>query len=311
VTESTIVLGAMNFGTAQDDTTAFRLLDRFVDQGGRWIDTADCYAFWADGGVGGESEQLLGRWLAARPGMRHRVRISTKVGQQPTVAGRWPESAEGLSAAAIRAAIDLSRTRMGIDRIDMYWAHAEDRSVPLAETVGVFGELALAGVVGRLGASNHRTWRVERARNLAAQLGVPGFSALQLRHTYLQPRPAVPMPYNGHQLATEDSLDYAAADSALALWVYSPLLAGAYVRPERLEERYLHVGNERRLTALDVVAADLGVTQNQVVLAWLVGGDPEIWPIVGVSTEDQLEEALAGVRLELSAEHRAVLTDAA
>jgi aryl-alcohol dehydrogenase-like predicted oxidoreductase len=216
-----------------------------------------------------------------------------------------------LSSAAIRAAIDLSRTRMGIEHIDMYWAHAEDRSVPLAETVAVFGELAAGGVVGRLGASNHRTWRVERARNLAAQLGVPGFSALQLRHTYLQPRPAVPVAYNGHQLATEDSLDYVSANSELALWVYSPLLTGAYVRSERLEERYLHVGNQRRLAALDIVAADLGVTRNQVVLAWLVGGDPQAWPIVGVSTEDQLDEALAGVRLELSAEHRAVLTNAA
>ena len=93
MTTSRLVLGAMMFGTTIDETTSFALLDRFVDAGGEWIDTADCYSFWAsDSGYGGDSEELLGRWLAARPGARERVKIATKFGAEPRVAGDWPRT---------------------------------------------------------------------------------------------------------------------------------------------------------------------------------------------------------------------------
>src|SRR3990170_4944834 len=101
MTTTPLVLGAMKFGTTVDEATSFALLDRFVERGGEWIDTADCYAFWAsDSGYGGDSERLLGRWLAARPGIRDRVKISTKLGAEPKVAGDWPASRTGLSPAA-------------------------------------------------------------------------------------------------------------------------------------------------------------------------------------------------------------------
>src|SRR5256885_9053588 len=98
-TQSPLVLGAMMFGTRIDERTSFALLDRFVERGGGWIDTADCYAFWAsDTGLGGDSERVLGRWLAARPGVRERVRIATKLGAEPVGPGSWPERRGGLSA---------------------------------------------------------------------------------------------------------------------------------------------------------------------------------------------------------------------
>jgi aryl-alcohol dehydrogenase-like predicted oxidoreductase len=135
MTTSRLVLGAMMFGTTIDETTSFALLDRFVEAGGEWIDTADCYAFWAsDSGFGGDSEELLGRWLAARPGVRDRVKIATKFGAEPRVAGDWPASRTGLGRTAIRSQFEGSLRRLGTDYIDLAWAHMEDRSVPIEET---------------------------------------------------------------------------------------------------------------------------------------------------------------------------------
>ena len=114
---SPLVLGAMMFGTRIDDDTSFALLDRFVEAGGEWIDTADCYAFWAsDTGFGGDSERLLGRWFAARPGVRERVKLATKLGAEPTVKDGWPAHREGLSATAVRDAFAGSLDRLGLDR---------------------------------------------------------------------------------------------------------------------------------------------------------------------------------------------------
>lgn len=301
-----MVLGAMNFGTRVDEATSMALLDRFVDQGGTWIDTANCYAFWADpSGVGGQSETVIGRWLARRPGVRDRVLISTKVRQQPTVPGRWPESAEGLSAPVIHDAVRQSLKRLGTDRIDLYWAHAEDRTVPLEETVAAFGELAGSGLIRRLGASNHAAWRVEQARQLARGLGVAGYTAVQLRWSYVQPRPGTKLPDAGHQLASEEALDYVRFEPDLELWGYTPLLTGGYTRADRpLPEIYDHPGTARRLACLARVAEQLGVTRNQVVLAWMAGGEPPATPIVGVSTPEQLDEALGADGVVLTDELR-------
>ena len=300
-----LVLGVMYFGTRQDERTSFELLDRFVDGGGTVIDTANAYSFWTDpSGLGGQSEALLGRWFAARPGMRDRVVLSSKVGAAPRVPGGYPDNVEGLSAAAIKAAVHGSLERLGTDRIDLYWAHIDDRSVPIEETVQAFGSLVSSGVVRRLGASNHATWRVERARQVARTCGAAAYSALQLRHTYLQPRPGVPVHDHPHGSVTAETLDYARAEQ-LDIWAYTPLLSGSYVRPDRpLPEAYDHPGTTRRLAVLDDVAAELGATRNQVVLAWLSGGFPAITPIVGVSTVPQLDDALGAARRMLSDDQR-------
>lgn len=309
----TTVLGAMFFGTRTDEATSMRLLDRFVERGGGWIDTANCYAFWSDpSGVGGQSERVIGRWLASRPGARDRVRIATKVRHQPTIPHRWPESAEGLSAPVIRDAVRRSLDRLGTDRIDLYWAHADDREVPQEETVAAFAELVDAGLVDRLGAANYAIWRFDRARSLARTLGVPGYSALQLRWSYLRPRPGAKLPDDGHLYAGEEALDYVAADPALAMWGYTPLINGGYVRADKpLPEAYDHPGTTRRLAALDAVVGQTGATRNQVVLAWLRGGTPAVAPIVGASTVEQLDEALDAEALTLSSRQRELLDAAA
>ncbi|GAA3397228.1 aldo/keto reductase [Cryptosporangium minutisporangium] len=297
-----LVLGAMNFGTKQDEATSFDLLDRFVDAGGEWIDTANCYAFWLDPSqVGGQSEELLGRWFARRPGVRDRIKLSTKMRQQPTVPGRWPESAEGLSAPAIRSAIEHSLRRLRTDRVDLYWAHADDRTVPQEESVEAFGELVKNGLVARLGASNHAAWRVERARQIAANRGLAGYTALQLRYTYLQARPNAVVPDAGHQLANDGDLDYVRTDPELTLWAYTSQLSGAYARNDRpVPEIYRHPGTDRRLAALAEAAAETGATPNQLVLAWLLAGG--VSPIIGVSTPAQLDEAMGARSVGLTSE---------
>jgi aryl-alcohol dehydrogenase-like predicted oxidoreductase len=308
-----LALGAMLFGTVQDERRSFELLDRFVDAGGVWIDTANCYAFWEDPtGFGGQSEALLGRWMASRPGVRDRVKISTKVGCEPTVAGRFPETAEGLSAEVIKDGIEGSLRRLGTDHVELYWAHKPDPATPLEETVAAFDELVSAGSVGRLGCSNYPVWQVERARQIARAHGSAGFTAVQQHHTYLQPRPGTrPTVVHRFGAVTDEVLHYLEHQPDMALWAYTPLLSGRYTRADKpLPAEYDHPGTARRLAVLDEVAAETGTNGNQVVLAWLTGGNPTATPIVGVSTVKQLDEAVAGVSLELTAEQRERLDSA-
>ncbi|MFF3175729.1 aldo/keto reductase [Streptomyces sp. NPDC057900] len=297
-----IVLGTMDFGTRVAPEQAFAILDAFVAGGGVWLDTANCYSFWADpSGVGGASERVIGAWLRARPGARDAVRIATKVRQNPLVAHSWPQSAEGLSADAVRTGAQESLGRLGVDHVDMLWAHAEDRSVPLEETVGAFGELVAKGTALRVGAANHAAWRVERARSLAREQGVEPWTALQLRHSLLQPRPLTPLAEAGHRLLTADDLDLA-REQGLTVWSYTALMWGSYVRADKpLPQTYDHPGTTRVLSVLAETADDVSASRNQVVLAWLMRQG--IDPIVGVSRVEQIEQALAAREVRLGDDH--------
>ncbi|SNT50529.1 Predicted oxidoreductase [Streptosporangium subroseum] len=308
MTHIPLALGTIPFGTVLDDRAVFAILDRFAEAGGALLDTANNYPFWNEGATGDESELAIGRWLAAR-GNRDRVVLSTKCGGRPTVPGdRTLDSAEGLSATAIAAAAEGSLRRLGVDHVDVYWAHIEDRSVPLEETLGAFAELARAGKVREIGASNVPAWRLERARATSRAGGWPLYTNVQLRHTYLRPRPGVRLPESGHVLVQDDMLDYLRSEPGLTLWAYNTLMFGAYTREDRpIQEIYDHPGTTRGLAVLREIAGELGVTVNQVVLAWLIGGDVTTVPIVGVSSIAQLEEALGALDLKLDGEHRARL----
>ncbi|MEU4835020.1 aldo/keto reductase [Streptosporangium sp. NPDC023615] len=308
MTRIPFALGTIPFGTAVDDTATFAILDRFAEAGGSMLDTANNYPFWNEGATGDESELAIGRWLAAR-GNRDRMVLGTKCGARPTVPGdRTLDFAEGLSAPAIAAAAEGSLRRLGTDHVDVYWAHIEDRSVPLEETLGAFGELVRAGKVGEIGASNVPAWRLERARNLSRASGLPPYTHVQLRHTYLRPRPGTRLPEGGHVLVQDDMLDYLRSERDLTLWAYNTLMFGAYTREDRpVPDVYDHPGTVRGLAVLREIAGELGVSVNQVVLAWLIGGDVRTVPIVGVSSPAQLEEALGALDVKLDDEHRARL----
>ncbi|MGD1221846.1 aldo/keto reductase [Streptomyces krungchingensis] len=308
---SVLSLGAMLFGSRTDERTSFAVLDRYVEAGGNFIDTSDNYAFWTDDSQGGHSEALLGRWRRSR-GVGDEIVIATKLGARPLAPGTgYVDNPEGLSAKTVREASERSRERLGVERIDLLYAHIEDRTVDPRETVEAFGELVAEGGVGLLGVSNHAVWRVERARALAAAAGLPGYEVLQYHHSLLRPRSDVPsdlFPEGSLGAATGELLSYLRAEPALTLVAYSPLLTGAYVRDDKpLPPDYDHPGTPARLAVLREIAEETGASPNQVVLAWQIGGELPVVPLAGASSVAQLEENLAAVDLELTPDQRARL----
>jgi aryl-alcohol dehydrogenase-like predicted oxidoreductase len=292
---SMLALGTMMFGTKTDEATSFAILDRFREAGGTFLDTADCYAFWVDGATGHESETLVGRWLAAR-GCRDEMVIATKLGAQPNpeFGTVWPRNAEGLSAPAIHAAAEGSLKRLGTEHIEVLFAHIEDLSVTFDETVGAFAELIASGEIAVAGVSNHPTTRVKRARAAAAELGVPGYTAVQQRHGFLRARPDAS--FTSPQEPADDELLAMVRDGELSMMAYSTLLEGALVREDRpLPRQYQSPENERRVKALWWVADEAGVSRTALGLAWLMRGDPAIVPVVGVSSVAQLDDVLGAV----------------
>jgi aryl-alcohol dehydrogenase-like predicted oxidoreductase len=308
---SRLCLGAMALGGVQDEATSFAILDRFVELGGNFIDTANCYMFWIDGGTGDESELQLGRWLAAR-GNRDDLVIATKVGRRPSFPGGGMDHSEPLTPERIAAGLDESLERLGTDRVDLFWSHRDDRDTPLEDTVAGFDAVVRAGKARMVGASNHAGWRVERARAIAEATGAAAYTAMQNRYSYLQPRPGTVLPEGGHVHAAADDLDFVAGTPGTALLAYSSLLTGVYTNPaKQLGEHYRHPGTEARLRVLDEVAAETGATRNQVVLAWLAGHEAPVIPLVGVSSVAQLDEVAAGFDVKLDAGQWARLTAAA
>ncbi|MEQ4206027.1 aldo/keto reductase [Actinopolymorpha sp. B9G3] len=308
---SVLSLGAMLFGTATDEATSFAILDRYVEAGGTFIDTSNNYAFWQDGGQGGQSEELLGRWIRSR-NVGNEIVIATKLGARPLAPGTsYVDNAEGLSAKVIRESAERSRKRLGVDKLDLLYAHIEDPGTPLQETVEGFAQLVADGTVGLLGVSNHWAWRVERARNLAATAGLPGYEVLQYSYSYLRQRTDLPgelSPDGDYGAVGRDLLSYLREEPGLTLVAYSPLLSGRYVRDDKpFGPEFDHAGTPVRLAALREVAAETGATPNQVVLSWLIGGDIPVIPLAGASSLAQLNENLVGVDLKLTSEQRAKL----
>src|SRR5690606_24744356 len=167
-----LCFGGNVFGWTADEPTSFSLLDAFTGAGFDFIDTANVYSRWVPGHQGGESETVIGKWLR-RSGARDKVVIATKVGMDMGPAGK------GLSAAHIKAACDQSLKRLQTDRIDLYYAHTDDRSVPLEETLGAFADLVAAGKVRAIGASNYEASRLREALKTSRRLGLPRYEVLQ------------------------------------------------------------------------------------------------------------------------------------
>jgi aryl-alcohol dehydrogenase-like predicted oxidoreductase len=311
---SQIALGAMLMGTVTDEATSFAILDRYAEAGGTFIDTANNYAFWVNGTQGGESEQLLGRWLRSR-GDSDELTIATKVGgRPPQPATALSEHLEGLSAQVVKESLARSLENLGRDHVDVYYAHVPDPATPLEEQVETFGRHAAEGTVGLVGLSNFWAWEIERARKLAAAAGLPGCDVLQHHHTYFRGRTdqgGLRSKDGTIGVTNGDLLSYLRAEPGLTLVAYSPLLSGSYVRADKpLDELYDHAGTRKRQAALDEVVKNTGATANQVVLSWLMGGAVPIIPLVGASSVAQIDETLASVDLELTAEQRQRLDDA-
>lgn len=298
---SAFCLGTMRFGSRTDKKTSFELLDKYVEAGGTFLDTANNYAFWVPGYVGGESESLLGEWMRERRN-RDELFIATKVGFD------YPGVERGLKAHQIMTEREKSLNRLGVDSIDLYYAHRDDQNTPLTETMEAFNTLVTAGEVRYIGASNYLAWRLEEARWVSRTHGWPEFCCIQQRYSYLRPKPGAR--FDPQIAANEDLLDYCRA-RGMTLLAYSPLLSGAYTRPDRsLPEQYLGPDTDARLAALKAVAEEVGATANQVVYAWMVQSDPPVIPLVGASTIEQLEENLGALEVKLSTEQMKHLNNA-
>ncbi|HML24324.1 MAG TPA: aldo/keto reductase [Aggregatilinea sp.] len=300
---SAMCLGAMYFGTRNDRESSFALLDQYVEAGGSFIDTANIYAHWVEGFQGGESEMLLGEWMRER-GNRSDLFLASKVGFA------LPGVEQGLRAWQIEAECDKSLRKLGVDIIDLYYAHVDDRSTPQEESLEAFARLHQAGKVRFIGASNFRAWRLEQAHAISAANGWPDYCCLQQRYTYL--RPKHDSKFGGQVAVNEDLLDYLRTRrDDFTLLAYSPLLSGAYTRDDRpLPEQYVGADSEARLAALREVAAAHDATLNQVVLAWMLHSDPVVLPVMAASTSEQMAENLAALDLALSPDEMARLNTA-
>jgi len=298
---SQFCLGTMHFGSRTDRMTSYRLLDQYVEAGGSFLDTANNYAHWVPGFKGGESETLLGEWMRERQN-RARLFVATKVGFDYSGVDR------GLRASQIEAECEKSLRRLGIETIDLYYAHKDDRETPLEETLEAFDRLVRAGKVRFIGASNFAAWRLAEARCVSQVHGWAAYCCVQQRYSYIRPKPGVSF---GPQVAVNDDLlDYCRAH-ALTLLAYSPLLGGAYTRADRsFQEQYLGPDTDARLAALDAVARETGATRNQVVLAWMAQSDPPVIPLVGASTVEQLRENLGALEIVLSTGQMELLNSA-
>lgn len=299
---SALCLGILQMGTRVDKETSYAILDSYFELGGRFIDTANNYSKWHAGGVGTESETMLGQWMADR-GNRDELYIATKVGFNRDDIG------PSLSAKTIASEASGSLKRLQTDRVDLYYAHADIRDDRLEETLGAFNELVVGGKALSLGCSNYLAWRIEKARGISRNNGWAEYCCVQQRFTYLRPTPGAS--FAPQISGNDDLLDYCRENGDFRMLAYSPLLTGAYGdRSKKIASQYLGADAEARLKAIDQVASAHGATPNQVVYAWLLGGSPAIIPLTAPTTTAQLEENLGALKLGLSNDEIQMLTDA-
>ena len=294
-----LVLGGNVFGWTADEPASFRILDAFVDSGGVMIDTADVYSAWALGHKGGESEEVIGRWLAAS-GKRDKVLIATKVGM---MAGFAPDK--------IAAACDASLGRLGVDRIDLYYAHKDDANTPLADTLTAFDALVRAGKVRALGASNYEAPRLAEALDVSAANGLAAFTVLQPWFNMVE-RGKFEGPLRDLCLARGIGVVpyYGLANGFLTGKYRSEDDLGKSVRGTRNIEYLRSDKGARVLAALDSVAAETGATLAQVTLAWTAAQPGITAPIASATSVEQMEDLSGSLRLELSAEQLKRLDEA-
>ncbi len=310
VNVSSICLGCAHLATRTEESIASQILDDYFDAGGGFLDTANSYAWWHANTTGGESEAFLGRWMVQRKN-RDRLFIATKVGANRADTSEFTSDhkIEGLSAKVILREAEASLKRLGTDRIDLYYAHVDDRSTPLEETLQALDQLVRSGKVRHVGCCNSRSWRLERAKQISRKNRWAEYCCIQQRHTYLRPKPYA---HFGRQVvADEDLTDYCMENPDVRLLAYSPLLEGAYTRADRpLPEQYRTTENQERLAVLKQVAEEAVATANQLILAWMMQGKPVVIPIFAASNRAQIKENLGALDISLSEEQLSRLDNA-
>lgn len=286
-----LCLGANVFGWTADEATSFAILDRFVDAGLSFVDTADVYSRWAPGHAGGESEAVIGRWFSAR-GHRDKVVLATKVGMD------MGEGNVGLAPARIVQACEASLRRLRTDRIDLYQSHADDDATPQEETLRAYERLIQAGKVRAIGASNVSAARLRAALAISDREGLPRYECLQ---------PDYSLAERGY----EAELEPLCREEGLGVIGYFSLAAGFLTGKYRSAEAAAGRARENRVTkyltpkgfalldVLDAVAADHGASPAQAALAWIMARPGITAPIASATAVAQLDELIGAVTLRL------------
>lgn len=298
---SALAMGTDVLGSKIDQETTFALLDYYFGEGGNFIDTGNFYASWLPGCQGGESETVIGAWMKAR-GNRDEIVLSSKL------AFDYPGCDGGLSAREIERECEKSLKRLQTDRLDLYYAHRDDRDVSQEETMNAFDRLIKAGKVRALGASNVAVWRIAAANTIGKAHHLTPYSVVQQRYTYLRPRHGADF---GPQIVIGPELKDFALTENVALVAYSVLLQGAYSRTEReLPVQFAGPESDDRLKALAALAKEIGRSVNQVIIAWMRQSTPSVLPIIAGSKIDQLKENIAALDITLTKEQMHTLDTA-
>ena len=291
------VFGGNVLGWTIDEKTSFQVLDALLDHGFNAIDTADVYSRWASGNKGGESETIIGNWLKARPGLRDKVVIFTKVGSDLGVPGK-----KGLSEKWIMRAVDESLTRLGVSEIDLYFSHWPDLATSHEETLGAYDKLLKAGKVRAIGASNYNVEQLGAALKVAEDEHLPSYQVLQPE-------------YNLYDRTSYDgSLRALCIDKDLGVVTYyslaSGFLSGKYRSSADLGKskrgegvgKYLNERGLNILKVLDAVAAQHQVGPAEVALAWLIARQGVTAPIASATSVAQVESFAKAANLSLTAD---------
>ncbi|MFB7251087.1 aldo/keto reductase [Microbacterium sp. NPDC056234] len=294
-----LALGGNVFGWTADRDASFAILDAFTDGGGDFIDTADGYSAWVPGNSGGESETIIGEWLASRK--PRDVVVATKVSTHPEF--------RGLSAKNIRAAAEASLKRLGLETIDLYYAHFDDESVPLEETVAAFGQLVTDGLVRHTAVSNYSADRIRSWISIAQDAGTALPVAVQPHYNLV------------HRNDVEDDIIPVAEEFGLDLVPYYALASGFLTGKYRSEDasavasaraggasKYATSHGLRIIDELERIGTAHGASIASVALAWLRSQPTVVAPIASASRVEQVPDLLASARVQLSAEEIASLS---
>jgi aryl-alcohol dehydrogenase-like predicted oxidoreductase len=287
-----LVLGGNVFGWTCDESTSFRILDRFLDAGLNMVDTANAYSRWVSGHLGGESETIIGRWFK-RSGKRQNVLLATKVGSE------MGPGRKGLRKSYILREVEESLKRLQTDYIDLYQSHFDDPNTPLEETLAAFDKLVKDGKVKVIGASNYSAERLTEALQTSRQKGLPRYETLQPLYNLYE------------RQAFEGELEQVCRESNLGVICYfslaSGFLTGKYRNPADASNKargsqvskYFNERGYRILQALDDVARSHDASSAQVALAWLIARPSVTAPIASATTVEQLEDLIGAVALRL------------
>ena len=290
---SPLMLGGNVFGWTADEKESFRILDRFVDAGGNFIDTADVYSRWAEGHVGGESETILGKWFR-QSGKRDKVVLATKVGMD------MGDGKQGLKPKYIREAAEASLKRLGVDTIDLYQSHKDDPETELVETLSAYGELIKEGKVRAIGASNYEANRLREALDLSGTRSLPRYESLQPHYNLVARK---------HY---ESTLEKVVVEFGIGVVPYFSLaagfLTGKYQSKQDAEGKARSAQTTKYATdegfavvkALQEVAKEHDANPTQVALAWLIARPSITAPIASATSVDQLEDLLKAMELKLN-----------